>query len=82
MENSDVVSDLAAEYPSIRRAEQDMTIKEICERYDIGQSALARRFGIPIRTVQHWYLGARQPPSYVTDMIVELLDGKREKPEN
>lgn len=50
-----------------------MTIKEICEKYQIGQSDLARRFGIPLRTVQGWYLGERKPPEYVARMIEELL---------
>lgn len=51
-----------------------MTIKEICEQYSIGQSALARRFGIPIRTVQQWYAGDRTPPPYVVAMIKEILE--------
>ena len=50
-----------------------MTIKEICEKYNISQSGLARRFGIPLRTVQGWYLGERKPPEYVARMIEELL---------
>lgn len=50
-----------------------MTIKEICEKYKISQSGLARRFGIPLRTVQGWHLGERKPPEYVARMIDELL---------
>lgn len=56
-----------------------MTIREICEKYKISQSGLARRFGIPLRTVQGWYLGERKPPEYVARMIVELLDKEVEK---
>lgn len=33
----------------------ELTIKELCEEFNIGQSALARRFKIPLRTVQHWH---------------------------
>lgn len=55
-----------------------MTIKEICEKYGIGQTELARRFDIPLRTVQGWYLGERKPPSYVPGMIVELLETERQ----
>ena len=51
-----------------------LTIKEICEKYQIKQSALARRFGIPLRTVQDWHGGRRTPPEYVVRMIVELLE--------
>ena len=50
------------------------TIKEICEKYNLGQTALARRFGIPLRTVQDWYSGKRTPPDYVVAMLVELLE--------
>lgn len=51
-----------------------MTIKEICEKYGISQTGLARRFDIPLRTVQGWYLGERKPPSYVPGMIEKLLE--------
>lgn len=50
-----------------------MTIKELCEKYQISQSGLARRFGIPLRTVQAWHIGERKPPAYVVGMISELL---------
>lgn len=53
---------------------QVFTIKEICENYKITQSTLARRFNIPLRTVQDWHSGRRKPPEYLVDMIVELLD--------
>ena len=51
-----------------------MTLKEVCEKYKITQTELAQRFGIPLRTVQGWYLGERKPPDYVVRMIVELLE--------
>lgn len=56
-----------------------MTIKEICEKYNLGQTALARRFGIPLRTVQDWHSEKRTPPDYVVNMMAELLEhGKTE----
>ena len=61
------------------------TIKDICTEYGLGQTDLARRFGIPIRTVQNWYAGVRIPPEYVVSMMDELLriegilEDKREK---
>lgn len=58
-----------------------MTIKDICRKYSVGQTALAMRFGIPIRTVQDWYAGRRTPPDYVVDMIIELLEHDAEKTE-
>ena len=51
-----------------------LTIREVCEQYQISQSALARRFGIPLRTVQDWHSDRRKPPEYVVRMVVELLE--------
>lgn len=56
-----------------------LTIKEVCEQYQIGQTALARHFGIPLRTVQDWHSGRSKPPEYVVRMIIELLDKEVEK---
>lgn len=56
-----------------------LTIKEVCGQYQISQSALARRFGIPLRTVQDWHSDRRKPPEYVVRMLVELLDKEVEK---
>ncbi|MBR2366427.1 MAG: helix-turn-helix domain-containing protein [Oscillospiraceae bacterium] len=50
-----------------------MTIKQICETYNISQTELSDRFGIPYRTVQDWYGGRRTPPDYVVGMIEQLL---------
>ena len=54
-----------------------MTIKEICEQYGLSQTALAKRFDIPLRTVQDWHGGRRNPPDYVVGMMVELLDKEK-----
>lgn len=53
-----------------------MTIRDICTKYDISQTALAKRFGIPLRTVQGWYLGERTPPAYLINMMCEILAGE------
>lgn len=49
------------------------TIKELCEKYNLKQIELSRRFEIPIRTVQDWYREVRTPPEYVVKMIEKLL---------
>lgn len=56
-----------------------MTIKEICEKYGYSQTALAKRFDIPRRTVQEWHGGRRTPPEYVVNMIIALLEQEREQ---
>lgn len=49
------------------------TIKDLCTEYGLGQTELARRFGIPLRTIQNWHAGVRTPPDYVVRMMDELL---------
>lgn len=51
-----------------------MNIKEICEKYGYTQTALAKEFGIPLRTVQNWYAGVRKPPEYVPNLIIRILE--------
>ena len=51
----------------------NMTIKDICIKYSITQTDLSRRYGIPLRSVQHWYAGTRQPPEYLLIMLDTLL---------
>ena len=48
-------------------------IAQICKTYGLRQTELADRFDIPLRTVQDWYAGRRNPPGYVVKMIDELL---------
>jgi DNA-binding transcriptional regulator YiaG len=50
-----------------------MTIKDICINYGLSQTALAKRFGIPLRTVQDWHSERRTPPDYVVNMMLEIL---------
>lgn len=54
------------------------TIKDLCEEYGLSQTALANRFGIPLRTIQDWHAGRRTPPDYVVRMMDELLRAKSE----
>lgn len=55
-----------------------MTIKEICKTYDLTQTALAAKFGIPLRTVQDWWAGRRTPPPYVVTLIQNALEKQKE----
>lgn len=56
---------------------KEKTIKDICTEYGLKQTQLARRFGIPLRSIQNWYNDERVPPDYLVRMIDEIL--KREK---
>ena len=50
-----------------------MTIKDICIKYGITQTELSRRYNIPLRSIQNWHAGTRQPPEYLVKMIDTLL---------
>ena len=53
-----------------------MNIKELRTKTGLSQSEFAKRFEIPVRTLQQWEQGAQKPPSYVVDMLRGL---EREK---
>lgn len=53
------------------------TVKDLCTEYGYSQTALAKRFDIPLRTVQDWHSERRTPPRYIVPMMEEIL--KREK---
>lgn len=55
------------------------TIKDLCVQFGMSQSALARRFNIPLRTLQDWYSERRTPPAYVVEMMAQLLEIDRQK---
>ena len=50
------------------------SIREICEEYNLSQTELSKRFGIPLRTVQNWHSEVRNPPPYVVAMIEKILE--------
>lgn len=50
-----------------------MTIKEIAKAHGISNRELARRCGIPIRTVENWSSGKATPPEYVLTLIESHL---------
>lgn len=49
------------------------TLRDLLARYHLSQAAFSRYFSIPLRTVQNWYLGERQCPSYLLTMAAEVL---------
>lgn len=53
--------------------EEKTPIAQICERYGLSQTVLAKKFEIPLRTVQDWHAGRRKAPDYVVKMIDRLL---------
>ena len=53
-----------------------MTVRDLLAKHGLTQTDLAKRFGIPLRTVQHWAEGTRTPPPYLVPMMDELLTRK------
>lgn len=50
-----------------------MSIADVISASGLSQTAFARRFLIPLRTVQAWALGERECPIYTKLMIADLL---------
>ncbi len=53
--------------------ENTTPIAELCKHYGLSQTALAKHFRIPLRTVQDWHSGRRNAPDYVIGMMDRLL---------
>lgn len=53
------------------------SIKSLCEKFNLSQSEVSKRFEIPYRTVQDWYSGRRVPPEYVTAMIEQICTNEQ-----
>lgn len=49
------------------------TIKEMRQRTGLSQSQFAEKFGIPVRTIQKWEIGASKPKPYLLHMMQEML---------
>lgn len=50
-----------------------MSIADVISASNLCQTAFARRFLIPLRTVQAWALGERECPIYTKLMLADLL---------
>lgn len=50
-----------------------MTFKELREKSGMNQTAFAKYFNIPRRTVQNWELGERKCPEYLLELMYYKL---------
>lgn len=53
-----------------------MMITYLIKKYKITQTELSKKYQIPLRTVQAWYHGERNPPQYIIKMLDKLLEHK------
>ncbi len=51
-----------------------MNIAEIRKITGLSQGKFAKRFGIPVRTLQQWEQGRSSPPEYVIRMIAYIIE--------
>ncbi len=51
-----------------------MTIRELRETTGLSQSNFAKKFGINLRTLQHWDEGTRTPSKHIIVMITTILN--------
>lgn len=57
-----------------------LTLKEARLAAGLTQKQMSDAFGIPLRTIESWESGVRNPPEYVKKLIVEkLLSEKAEQ---
>lgn len=49
------------------------TIKEIISLTNLSQVAFARKYGIPIRTLESWIGGKRVPPEYTLRWLERIV---------
>ena len=50
-----------------------MNIKEAREFAGLTQKEVEEQFAIPVRSIQNWEAGIRQPPEYVEEYLVQKL---------
>ena len=53
-----------------------MNIADLIER-EGGNASFSRAFGIPLKTVEHWKSGRREPPEYNVRIYDELARLRR-----
>lgn len=59
-----------------------MTIKELRVLTGLSQSKFAEKFNIPVKTIQNWEIGQRNPAPYIPDLIEKILRLEAELSEN
>ena len=55
------------------------TIKSLRMETGLTQNAFAKRFGIPLKTLQHWEAGDSKPAPYIISLIASNLPFNKER---
>lgn len=56
-----------------------MEFTELLALSGMSQTAFAKYFGIPLRTVQNWKAGVNKCPDYVIALMAYKLDNEQKK---
>ena len=51
-----------------------MTYNDIVTTYNVKNSQIAERYGIPMRTLQQWAKGTRVPPEWAVKLLERALE--------
>lgn len=50
-----------------------MTIKEIRALTGLSQSKFAEKYDLPVKTLQNWEIGRREPPAYLLKLLERVV---------
>ena len=56
-----------------------MKIKEIRSMTGLSQGKFAEKYSIPVRTLQNWEAGHREPPEYVLKLLLRCVEEDERK---
>ncbi len=57
-------------------------IKALRKGVNLTQSQFAKKFDIPLRTLQCWEIGQRKPPDYVPKLLEKIIELEKETAAN
>lgn len=49
-------------------------ITEIRSKSGLSRAAFSRKYGIPVRTIEGWEYGLRQPPEYLPELLERVVN--------
>lgn len=59
-----------------------MEIKEIRENSGLNRSEFSKNYSIPIRTLEDWEAGRRNPPKYVLSLLQKVVEYEKKSGDN
>lgn len=66
--------ELKMDKDAIKKGKNNNEFKKLLKKSGLSQTAFAKEFGIPLRTIQNWMAGVRKPADYVENLINYKLE--------